>query len=325
MRTIRRILVAVKDPLARSQPAIAKAAQLARALHASLDLFHDLDTVIFESANRTIHDEQVANLRKLQARSISRLEAIAEPLRKQGLAVTLAAEFDFPAYEAIIRRARHTGADLIVAQSHKGHRIAPSLLRLTDWELLRRSPVPVLLLKSPRAYRQPAVLAAIDPTHAFAKPSGLDDAILSAATSVQAALRGTLHVVHAFAPLSTIVVTPGLLATPLEAAVPPEFKAAAATRFNAALQGLNIPRSRRHFVARHPQDAIPQVARSTRSAIVVMGDVSRSGLKRVFIGNTAERVLDELACDVLVVKPLRFACPVPMRKRGFRVSVPMPF
>jgi nucleotide-binding universal stress UspA family protein len=31
--------------------------------------------------------------------------------------------------------------------------------------------------------------------------------------------------------------------------------------------------------------------------------MSRSGLKRIFIGNTAERVLDGLQCDVLVVKP----------------------
>jgi universal stress protein E len=36
---------------------------------------------------------------------------------------------------------------------------------------------------------------------------------------------------------------------------------------------------------------------------VVIGAVSRSRLDRVLIGNTAERVLDKLECDVLVVKP----------------------
>jgi universal stress protein E len=34
-----------------------------------------------------------------------------------------------------------------------------------------------------------------------------------------------------------------------------------------------------------------------------MGAVSRTGLKRIFIGNTAEHVLDSLRCDVMVVKP----------------------
>jgi universal stress protein E len=38
-----------------------------------------------------------------------------------------------------------------------------------------------------------------------------------------------------------------------------------------------------------------------------MGAVSRSGLKRLFLGNTAEEVLDKLSCDVLIVKPPGFA------------------
>jgi len=53
--------------------------------------------------------------------------------------------------------------------------------------------------------------------------------------------------------------------------------------------------------------------RRTRARVVVMGAVSRSGLKRLFIGNTAERVLDRLPCDVLIVKPRGFRSPVPPR------------
>ncbi len=40
-----------------------------------------------------------------------------------------------------------------------------------------------------------------------------------------------------------------------------------------------------------------------RATLVVMGAVSRSGLERLFVGSTAEHVLDDLACDVLIVKP----------------------
>ena len=58
----------------------------------------------------------------------------------------------------------------------------------------------------------------------------------------------------------------------------------------------------------------------TRSSIVVMGAISRSGLKAAFIGNTAERVLDDLPCDLLVVKPQRFANRVPRTKRGVRIA-----
>jgi universal stress protein E len=36
-------------------------------------------------------------------------------------------------------------------------------------------------------------------------------------------------------------------------------------------------------------------------------DSSRSG---VMIGNTAERILPELTCSLLAIKPLEFVCPV---------------
>ena len=50
---------------------------------------------------------------------------------------------------------------------------------------------------------------------------------------------------------------------------------------------------------------------------VVMGAISRSGLRRLFIGSTAERVLDLLRCDVLVIKPRGFKARVPRRRSPY--------
>jgi universal stress protein E len=91
--------------------------------------------------------------------------------------------------------------------------------------------------------------------------------------------------------------------------------------FDQLLGPASISRAHQHLMAGHPIDAIPEAARETRAAIVVMGAVSRSGLKRVLIGNTAERVLDQLACDVLVVKPPRFVTHVHRAQRGARLTV----
>jgi universal stress protein E len=82
-----------------------------------------------------------------------------------------------------------------------------------------------------------------------------------------------------------------------------------------------IAPARRHLVETDPVNGILEVARRSRSAIVVMGAVSRSGLKRVFIGNTAERVLDALACDLLIVKPARFVSGVARARRGARLTM----
>ncbi len=54
---------------------------------------------------------------------------------------------------------------------------------------------------------------------------------------------------------------------------------------------------------------LPRFASSVSADIVAMGAVSRS-LKGLFIGHTAERILDVLDCDVLIVKPPGFRCPV---------------
>jgi universal stress protein E len=40
---------------------------------------------------------------------------------------------------------------------------------------------------------------------------------------------------------------------------------------------------------------------------MVLGAVSRSALKRAFVGSTAEMILDRLPCDALVVKGPNFA------------------
>ena len=63
-----------------------------------------------------------------------------------------------------------------------------------------------------------------------------------------------------------------------------------------------------------PED--PALARKLRCDLVVMGAVSRSGLKRLAVGNTAEHLLDDLSCDLLIVKPPGFATRVAGRPRG---------
>ena len=49
-------------------------------------------------------------------------------------------------------------------------------------------------------------------------------------------------------------------------------------------------------------EVLPRVATEDQVDLVVMGAVSRSRLREVFIGSTAERVLDHLPCDVLVIR-----------------------
>jgi len=323
MQTITSILVPVRDYSARSLPVVKKAAQLAAALNAKLELFHDLAIPItietLASSQNTLRYVK-ANARRP---AIEGLERLAAPLRSGGLTVTTAAAWDYPPAEAILRRAVAIKADLIVAPCRARHRL-PGLLGYTDWELLRLSPVPVLLVKTATPYRRPKMLAAIDPTHMHAKSSALDPRILDYGAQVGRALRGSLGVVHAYLPRS--LPPTATFDTKRRKSLLADGEREARKTFNDALKKTTIPSLRRYLLPGDPADVIPATATKTGSAIVVMGSVSRSALGRFFIGNTAESVLDKLRCDLLVVKPANFRLKGPRARRGpeFISTSPLP-
>jgi universal stress protein E len=177
----------------------------------------------------------------------------------------------------------------------------------------------VLLVKTAGVYRHPVVLAAVDPGHTFSKPAKLDKRILDAASKIAGALRGTLHVLHAYVPFPYMADPKTMVNQETVKRLKEEATAAAQKALDRELRSSRIPTSHRHLVGRHPADAIPQTARELHSSIVVMGAISRSGLRRLVIGNTAERVLDLVSCDILIVKPAQFADRVPRVRRGVRV------
>jgi len=297
MSAIRRILYAVKEPDPRRDAGAAKAAALAKACGATLELFHAVSAPLFLPTEPAT-GASLADLKRdtLELHAL-RLRKLADTARHRGVEVDCFASWDYPPHEAIVRRAHETRADLIVAPCHKGSRGKSWLVRLTDFELLRVSDIPVLLFKNSEPYRRPVIVAAVDPSHTHAKPLDLDTRILHEARHVSAALRGSLHVIHVNNP-SFQVEKQGV------------------EDYEELMAGSGVPEQRRHVVSGNPVEAIPRFSRKLDAGIVVMGAVSRSGLARVFIGNTAERVLGDLPCDVLVVKPAAFGRRVSARRRG---------
>lgn len=146
--------------------------------------------------------------------------------------------------------------------------------------------------------------------------------------TITGALRGSLHALHAYVPFPYQADPETMISQETVDRLQAGATAAAQKSFDRALRKTRIRKDHRHLIGRHPGDAIAQAATNIKSSIVVMGAISRSGIKRMFIGNTAERVLDLLSCDVLVVKPEHFASRVPHAKRGVRVvaapALPLP-
>jgi universal stress protein E len=324
MQPIRKILIAVKNPDRRRHAMYDKAIRLAKTLGASIEFYHAISEPVFLEI-QPLTGTSVAQIRReaLTLRQ-KRLDRLIDRACALGVESGATVEWDFPPHEAIVRRALRVRADLIIAECHVGRRNR-WLMQLTDWELLRSSPVPVLMLRSSRRWARNTVLAAVDPSHAHSKPSGLDSLIVDRGKQLAGAIGGTLHLMHAAspAPLGVAFLDPALDGASLAAAVESR-KRRAHDDFTAFADGMKIPRKRRHLIDREPAAGISAVAKVVKADVVVMGAVSRSGLRRLFIGNTAERLLNSAPCDVLVVKPAHFERRVASTSRGMRLVAPQP-
>jgi universal stress protein E len=294
---IQKILVAVGHLGPASGPLLHKTAAIARATGARIELFH--------AESPAGSQPGTGSTRKLERLASS-------PLFK-GLSVTTRLENDYPSHEAIIRRIGAMGANLVIASSRVPALPARLWLRNTDWELIRQCPCPVLLVKSGRSYRNPAIIAAVDPFHTHAKPAALDGRLLAMGSIMAGVLRGTLHIFHCYMPLLNTLPTPMGPVVPI--AFPSEMEdlhgKQVAAVFDKLSKTARIPAARRQLHMGNVADELSATVKRLHAGMVVMGAVSRSALKRAFIGNTAETVLNAIPCDVLVVKP-----------RGFKTSVP---
>lgn len=301
-------ILSIIDPTSDVQPALDKARFLAQRAGATLELFVcDFDPSL---TGRPFFDSE--QLRELRADFIDErmefLEALADGIRAGGVPVETHVHFDNPVYRGILRRVQESSPDLVVKDTHHHSAIRRTLLSNTDWNLIRGCPTPLLLAKPREWPAQPRILAAVDPDHVGDPAAELDHRILHDAAVLAGLLAGDVHAVHAFFPAALLAAVTGTGALPFVAGVSAaEVVERERARLGAVLAELasanGIPPGRVHLEQGPAADVLQVLARSLSADVLVMGAVSRSRLQELFVGSTAERVLDRLPCDVLVVKP----------------------
>jgi universal stress protein E len=285
---------------------------LAQKLGARLELY-----VCDTKASREVRLAAQARKRTDQPVQVSLkafLEDLARPIRERGLDVTTEVECADPLHAALIDRARRATADLIVKDTHHHSLGKRTFLTNTDWELIRACPVPLLLTKQNPWASSPKVCAAVDPGHANDKPDLLDNRIVRYAALLAKRLSGELHVLHAYLPVA-IVAAATAGSPPMALTVSAEELAREAEQKRLLLQDLiaeyRVAPSNVHLEVGGPAAVLPRAAGALGADIVAMGAISRTGLQRIFIGSTAEDVLERLPCDAFIVRPPDFAHDLP--------------
>ena len=61
-----------------------------------------------------------------------------------------------------------------------------------------------------------------------------------------------------------------------------------------------------HFARGNVRELLPRLAERVHAGFAVLGAVARGPIARLFLGSTAEQVLDRIPCDLIVIKPEEF-------------------
>lgn len=311
MEEISRILCVI-DPTVEEQPALERASWIARHTGASLHLFLCYYNE-YLAGNRFYDANSLERLRENVMEDFrQRLERLAEPQRTQGLTVTTQADWGHPLHDCIARMAAAMNADLVFKDTHHHSAMLRGILTNTDWNLIRNCASPLWFVKPFRMSSRPLFLSAVDPMNTHDKPAALDDKILSLARTLGKATGGELHAFHAYDPRLAVaaITTNAYVPTALlSEEIEKDMRARHEGRFRELTDSHEIPEAGLHLVSGLVYQELPALAEALKATVVVMGAVARNRLKRIYIGSTAERTLEHLPCDMLVVKPDWYCAP----------------
>jgi len=236
------------------------------------------------------------------------LESLAEGLRDKGLHVDVDVRWESPRYAGIIHKAVEDGHDLVVKSTRVHSKTSSVFFTPTDWSLLRKCPVPVLLAKPAQWRPNGRILAAVDPMQSHDKPSELNESILHHAKAWADKVGSELHVVHSYNSLLPYL---NAYADPADIDIHREnICKHHAEQLHLLLADYQIPEDRIHLREGIPDEIIPELAEELDVDLVVMGTICRTGVVGMLIGNTAEDVLDKINSDVLALKPEGFVPPM---------------
>lgn len=305
MRKNNTILV-VADPTAKEQPAVERAAWLADKLGCNLELFIcDYDQYL--AGERFFDTKALQKAREgLIKRHLQRLEKLAAPLRDKGISVAVDAVWDHPLHEGILRKIESTSPRLVFKDTHYHSVVRRSLFSNTDWHVIRECRPPLWLVKPSKDVAVSSILAAVDPVHDRDKPAKLDHKILRTAEEIRAAIDGKLHIVHAFDPAPIYAVSTDAMSFPITEPINEavaELKSHHQAAMNELTEKLQPPPASVQLADGETREVLIGAVQKLKAEVLVIGAVARGALQRLVLGSTAERVLDHVPCDLLIVKP----------------------
>jgi len=285
------------------QQAVSKSIELAKASGGELTFFTSID--ISEQALHLIETDKEHKSR-VEAEAEEVLAELIQKAADEGVTAEAAVAFG-KSWEKIIQYVVKNDKTAVVIGRKAKPTFSNFFFGRTAVKLLRKCPVPVYVAKPDPVREVESVLAADDFTEI-----GAD--CLDAAVQVARMMHTRLHVVHVIEALETYKLSGSGVAQDDLNRMQNQQTDAAENKLADRLSETDFRTlelgSRMHIEVGAPEVAISKIMKEDEIDVLVLGTNGRSGLAGLVMGNTCERLLAEVDCSLLVIKPRDFKCPV---------------
>lgn len=326
MQRFKKILL-VLDEKSNPKPALTRALELAKANKAELKIIDVLDKLAPEiqfgipsELEKLIHKKKDLMDQAIQSRKAE----IQNTIKSSNLGdISISSDvLNGKPYFEIIREVLRSNFDLVIKNEEGKAGLMWGVLGSDDIHLIRKCICPVWLIKPNQSKKFNSILAAvdIDPFSNNEEEDQMNKKIIEMALSLAKKENSDLHVLHVWDFIGNNRMNswgakiPGLELKEFRV-WEKKYRKESLNRLM-SLFPLNDVNSKVHLIEGDPKKEIVNFAKKKNTDLLVMGTVGRSGVPGLFIGNTAEIILNKINCSLLTVKPDGFISPITLENEN---------
>lgn len=294
-------ILAVVDQNHGRQPALRRAAWLAKQASATLELllveynssfdgFH-----LFGSGENKGKESLIANKQEW-------LDVLAKPFRDEGIAVNTTVRWGKVSYKEVLDYADENKPDIIFKSAYSENMLKRLFITNSCWQLIRNCTTPLWLVQH-GDWEGNKLCSALDPMHMSDKPAYLDNELITITQELSKILGMSAYYLHSYAAMPR----PQLFGGDQSKAYDQYLKSFTKEHSDAFAKLLGhypeIKNDQQFLVEGFAEEVIPNFVKQHQIGLMIMGAVARGSLDNLLIGHTAERVLEAIECDLLVIHP----------------------
>ena len=272
---------------------------------ATADVDYKVD-LYFDAAPVTARKANSNSLRESIAAKQAAVDKLVTPYKEMGYRITTSVIQIHRLYEDIIKSARDYKADFVFKSVRQHAPLKRMFYTSTDWNLIRMCPTALLLVRDQGTVRGKPVIASVNIDDEDPEHQELNRIVLAQANALAEVLGAKVHLIYAYGP--AVVMGDG--ADPMAYQIAKDKHDAEFKKAKALASANNVLASNTKLREGTPETIVTEYGEEISAGIIVLGTVARNGASGLFIGNTAESMLEKTHRDMFVIKLESFVSPV---------------